>query len=167
MAANTINSCTWYRFTLVHRPGFSLDIINDGDAHEDGKLQIAPTGCYTGQHWQLIPSLSGQYRLRTWYTGPDMYLDVRSENDLDPHLTSEGPKIGRCWYVVLNNDGTVKLQLQIAGQDYFLGSKYDESWSRNWRPFLSERGDPSQIWKMESVGRVNPNFDTKPHDVGW
>jgi len=153
VAASTINACTWYRFTLVHRPGFSLDIINDGHAHEDGKLQIAPTGNYSGQLWQVIPSLDGRYRLRTMYTGPEMYLNVRSENNLEPHLTSEGPEIGRHWHVVPNGDGTVKLQLKIAEKEYFLGSAEKESFlGSKYIPVLSEQ---EEIWEMGSVAPIN------------
>lgn len=96
-----------------------------------------------------------------------MYLNVRSENNLDPHLTSEGPEIGRHWHVAPNGDGKVKLQLKTAEKEYILGPKYDESWFRNHRPILSEQEDPSQIWKMESIARINPNFDTGQRTVGW
>ena len=114
MTTSVLRPDTWYRFTLPHRPGYSLDIINDGHAHEDGKLQIAPTGNYSGQFWQLIPSPSGRYRMRTMYTGPDMYLTVRDEDNLDPHLTAENGKTETLWHIIPYDNDTVKIKLNVS-----------------------------------------------------
>ncbi len=168
MAVSTLRPDTWYRFTLPQRPGYALDIINDGHAHEDGKLQIAPTGDYSGQLWQLIPSLSGQYRMRTMYTGPDMYLTVRSEDNIDPHLTAESRKSRRLWHIVPCSNDTVKIKLNVSGRDYYLGSKYDANWFRLHRPVLSNQEDETQIWKTETVRSIEePIFDAGRYDMGW
>jgi immune inhibitor A len=167
MAVSTLRPDTWYRFTLPYRPGYSLDVINDGHAHEDGKLQIAPTGNYSGQHWQLIPSASGTYRMRTMYTGPDMYLTVRGEDNLDPHLTHESGKAGRFWHIVPCSHGTVKIKLNESGQDYYLGSKDDANWFRAQRPVLSHQEDQTQVWQTEIVRLIEePIFDAGRH-MGW
>lgn len=168
MAVSTFRPDTWYRFTLPNRPGYSLDIINDGHAHEDGKLQIAPTGNYSGQFWQLIRSPSDRYRIRTMYTGPDMYLTVRDEDNLDPHLTAESGKVGRLWHIVPCGNGTVKIKLNVSGRDYWLGSKHDTNWSRSQRPVLSHQEDQTQVWKAESVRPIGElSFDTAQRITGW
>src|SRR2546421_9794865 len=88
---------TWYRLSINGLPGVCLDVINDGHAHEDGKLQMAPIGNYSGQHWQFLPSPEGSYCLRTMYTGTDMFLHYNYDHD--PHLTRETAKLGARWYL--------------------------------------------------------------------
>jgi hypothetical protein len=102
------------------------------------------------------------------YTGPDMYLTVRSVDNLDPHLTAESGKIGRLWHIVPCGNGTVKIKLNVSGRDYWLGSKHDANWFRFQRPVLSHHEDQTQVWKAESVRPIEePIFDSGRHAMGW
>ena len=106
--------------------------------------------------------------MRTMYTGPDMYLTVRSEDNLDPHLTAEGGKAGKLWDIVHCGSDTVKIQLNLSGQDYWLGSKHDANWFRYQRPVLSHQYDQTQVWKIETVRSIEESiFDTGRDAMGW
>ncbi|KAK5673923.1 hypothetical protein LTS10_013304 [Elasticomyces elasticus] len=86
MSQPQLNPFLWYRLTTDNLPGVCLDVVNDGTAHTEGKLQMSPTGVYTGQRWQVLPPPEGSFCMRTSYTGTDMLLCFQR---LDAHLTCQ------------------------------------------------------------------------------
>jgi hypothetical protein len=170
MSLQPIDPNSWYRLSLRCIPDFCLDVINNGHAHEDGLLQIAPVGNFTGQHWQFVPSNDGTYTLRTWYTGTRMLLDVRNDKPTDPHLTEDPPTLGRFWKLLPRFDGTWRIVNQRSGDSFALGPKSDLSWSRAERLEMSEGDTERQQWtvtKIREIGDEAPEYRLVSPMLGW
>jgi hypothetical protein len=149
-----ISSGTWYRLTNISLPDVCLDVINNGRSHIDGWLQMAPIGNYSGQHWQIIPTLEGAYRLRTQYTGPEMFLDVRDNGNDDPHLIDTRQSPQQQWRFVPNGNESFRLINEASGPELFFGAHVDESWSRARKLWMRPTDASDQIWKITPIGPI-------------
>lgn len=77
---SNFNDRMWYRLKNTYQPTtHCLDVINDNGTDSTGLLQMAATGKFSGQYWQLKPNDDGSYRLRTMFLGPNRQLGVRDD----------------------------------------------------------------------------------------
>lgn len=114
------NPRMWYRLTNTFQ-GHSLDVVNDGAGNAEGLIQMARTGNFSGQYWQIVPNGgAGTYALRTWFLGANRQLDVYGDDKLKPHLANAGPYSGQIWKIAPWGDGTWHLENTYSGSDYYL-----------------------------------------------
>lgn len=83
---------TWYRLHPSNDASLAIDVINDGRAHIDGNLNLAPTGRFSGQFWNIRPAESDDprhgsplYVLATMYLGASMVLTAGAPVRLAPY----------------------------------------------------------------------------------
>jgi hypothetical protein len=80
-----------YEIRNVHQgDGFSLDVWHDGN-HANDSLCLAAIADVTGQAWTLTPWGDGTYRLTNDFTGPERFLDLRSDNHDPCFATGNNP----------------------------------------------------------------------------
>ncbi|KAI9774896.1 MAG: hypothetical protein M1840_000112 [Geoglossum simile] len=168
MTLQSFKSDHWYRLTVDYLPGVCLDVIGGWQAGEEGRLQMAPIGNYSGQYWQLVPSKAGTYWLRTMYTGPYMFLDVRDTDRTHPSLADDGPAPGRYWHFIPCADGTFKLENDYTGEGFFFGPRHDSDWFRSERLAMCQDDDPRQHWTITITSQISePAFKVVEMDRGW
>jgi hypothetical protein len=162
------NPFNWYRLSIRNLPGVCLDVINDGTAHEQGKLQMAPVGNFSGQHWQFLPALDGSFCMRTMYTGTDMLL---SAGDDDVRLTREPERDGKRWYLehVYDHESApfrLRLGLLAASNQCYLTPCPTPGWFNNQRLHAKTLGNPSEQqteWTITIIGPISiPEFVLSP-----
>ncbi|KAL7818344.1 ricin B lectin domain-containing protein [Trichoderma gracile] len=114
---NGLDSRSWYRITNPAKPGMAIDVVNDGNQQQDGQVQMAAEGNFSGQHWQLRPSRTqpGAYNLCNMWLGAGKCLDVYGNDKTRPHLATAGNYSGQQWSVEKNGNGTWKLSNSYSG----------------------------------------------------
>jgi hypothetical protein len=102
MTIPALETNTWYRLVNLGWLRKSLDVINDGKQETEGNIQVANTGDFSGQHWQLHPSKThpGYFNLVTMWLGKDSTLDVKGNDKTHPHLAKAGDGSGQRWQLV-------------------------------------------------------------------
>lgn len=82
---STFNATTWYRLTNISLPNFAFDVINNDQTATHGAVNMAATGNYSGQYWQLNPlspnrtdgnSQNDVYAINCMYQGRDRRLEI-------------------------------------------------------------------------------------------
>lgn len=69
-----------HRLRNTYQPAtHCLDVVNDDGTNSKGLVQMAATGNFFGQHWQLKPNGDGTFFLRTLFLGFDRRLGVQSD----------------------------------------------------------------------------------------
>jgi len=139
------SSAYWYRLTNTFTgPSLSLDIVNDGGLASSGTLQMAASGDFSGQYWQLIhfptPS-STTYALYTEFLGPGKRLDVYGNDKTMPHLGGAGNFSGQVWTIAPWGDGTWQLTNQYSGSGLHL-----DVYSGTLVPFMGNGDHSGQHW---------------------
>ncbi|KAH0491832.1 hypothetical protein TgHK011_003239 [Trichoderma gracile] len=114
---NGLDSRSWYRITNPAKPGMAIDVVNDGNQQQEGQVQMAAEGNFSGQHWQLRPSRTqpGAYNLCNMWLGAGKCLDVYGNDKTKPHLATAGNYSGQQWSVEKNGNGTWKLSNSYSG----------------------------------------------------
>lgn len=114
---NGLDSRSWYRIKNPAKPGMAIDVVNDGNQQQDGKVQMAAEGDFSGQHWQLRPSRinPGAYNLCNMWLGTSKFLDVYGSDKTRPHLATAGNYSGQQWRVEQQGNGTWKLSNTYSG----------------------------------------------------
>jgi len=138
----------YYRFTNGWQTGKSLDVVNDGDRND--QVQLANTGNFTGQRWQITDAGDGYYRFTNGWQ-KDKSIDVINDGDKNNqlHLVDTGNFSGQMWKITDVGDG------------YFCftnGWQTDKSLDiindgdRNTQVHLANTGNFSgQMWKVEKT----------------
>lgn len=113
----SFDSNSWYQIKNTAKPGFAIDVINDGNQLRDGKLQMAAEGNFSGQLWQLRPSKTspGAYNLCNMWLGTGKLLDVYGDDKTKPHLTDAGTYSGQQWQIQRVENSTWKLTNSYSG----------------------------------------------------
>lgn len=95
----------------------AIDVVNDGNQQQDGQVQMATEGNFSGQHWQLRPSRTnpGAYNQCNMWLGSGKYLDVYGNDKTRPHLSTAGNYSGQQWRVEQQESGTWKLSNSYSG----------------------------------------------------
>lgn len=116
-APDGLDSRSWYRIMNPAKPGMAIDVVNDGNQQQDGQVQMAAEGNFSGQHWQLRPSRTqpGAYNLCNMWLGANKCLDVYGNDKTRPHLAAAGNYSGQQWRVERNGNGTWKLSNAYSG----------------------------------------------------
>ena len=134
----------WYRLTNTFTgPNLSLDVVNDNGLNSSGQLQMATSGDYSGQYWQLSPNpnpSSSTNALFTLFLGANKRLDVFSANNT-PHLADAGNSPGQIWTITAWGDGTWQLSNQETGNGLYL-----DVYSDTHAPFLDGGDHTGQHW---------------------
>lgn len=140
----------WYRLTnRRHGLGRALDIVNDGDP-PFGHVQIAATGNYSGQHWQIVPRGDGKFKLRTMYTGTENCLDVWHNDKTRLRVARRSPSSGQYWTIAPWGDGTYKLSNNYSGSGLVLDSDVDGK-----RPYMGSGHNAGQHWRIDSIAPID------------
>ncbi|PTB64794.1 carbohydrate-binding module family 13 protein [Trichoderma citrinoviride] len=107
----------WYRIKNPAKPGMAIDVVNDGNQQQDGQVQMAAEGNFSGQHWQLRPSRTdpGAYNLCNMWLGANKCLDVYGNDKTKPHVATAGNYSGQQWRVEEQGYGTWKLSNSYSG----------------------------------------------------
>jgi len=149
MSIPALETNTWYRLQSLGWPQKSLDVINDGKQETDGNLQIANTGDFSGQHWQLRPSKShpGYFNLVTLWLGTSQALDVYGDDKTRPHLAKAGNFSGQRWQLIAQGGDVWKLTNLYSGPELFLST--DESGEKV--KMVSGGGDSYQRWTLVKI----------------
>ncbi|KAK0644625.1 ricin B lectin domain-containing protein [Cercophora newfieldiana] len=157
MSVTPLEKDTWYRLVNLGWPRKSLDVINDGKQETDGNLQIANTGDFSGQHWQLRPSKThlGYFNLVTLWLGTGRALDVHAGDKTRPHLAKAGDATGQQWQLISLGGNVWRLTNLYSGSELFLSS--DESGERV--KMEPRGGDSHQRWTLVKIrGITEPGF---------
>ena len=143
----------WYRLTNAFTgPNIALDIINDNGTASSGVLQMAPSGNFSGQYWQLVPFPSGStntYALYTLFLGPNKRLDVYGDDVTKPHLADAGNFAGQIWNIIPWGDGTWQLWNQYSGSRIHL-----DVYSDTKVPFLGDGDHSGQHWTFTPISSL-------------
>lgn len=107
---------TWYRLKNTYQPStHCLDVVNDNGTDSKGLLQMAATGNFSGQYWQLKANEDGTYCLRTMFLGPDRQLSVKDDKKT-PVLENTNPSaLAQYWTIEAwdhPQDGTWRLEVR-------------------------------------------------------
>jgi immune inhibitor A len=141
------DSRKWYRITNTFQ-GHSLDVINDGAGNAEGLIQMARTGNFSGQFWQIVPSGgAGTFALRTLFLGASRQLDVYGDDKLKPHLAIAGNFSGQIWKIAPWGDGTWHLENAYSGSDFYLDTM---------------EGGPRVAMNQANVGRPTQRWTITP-----
>ncbi|KAL2210265.1 M6 metalloprotease [Sarocladium strictum] len=141
------DSRKWYRITNTFQ-GHSLDVINDGAGNAEGLIQMARTGNFSGQFWQIVPSGgAGTFALRTLFLGASRQLDVYGDDKLKPHLAIAGNFSGQIWKIAPWGDGTWHLENTYSGSDFYLDTM---------------EGGPRVAMNQANVGRPTQRWTITP-----
>ncbi|KAK4069185.1 hypothetical protein Trihar35433_5764 [Trichoderma harzianum] len=146
--SNGLDSGSWYRIMNSARPGMTIDVVNDGNQQQDGQVQMAAEGNFSGQHWQLRPSRTnpGAYNLCNMWLGSDKCLDVYGNDKTRPHLATAGNYSGQQWRVEQQGNGTWKLSNSYSGPLALSADAYGAELSLK-DPQLS----PAMSWTLQPI----------------
>ena len=140
----------WYRLTNAYTgPNIALDVVNDNGTASSGILQMAPSGNFSGQYWQLIPypsASSNTYALFTSFLGPNKRLDVYGNDATKPHLSDAGNYSGQIWTISPWGDGTWRLWNQFSGSSLHL-----DVYSDTKVPFMGDGDHTGQHWTFTPI----------------
>src|SRR5437660_6835330 len=109
----SIDTSFYYRLTNKFQgPGQSLDVQTDGS----GRLKMAPSADFSGQHWRLFQVGAGKYALRTAYLGECFSLDIINDSKKEtPWLNATGNFSGQSWTLAPWDAKTYKLWNDFTG----------------------------------------------------
>lgn len=148
-----LNLTTWYRLQPAALPELSLDVINDGTQLTAGKLQLARTGDFSGQHWRLVPSAThlGYFRLVTMWLGPARALDVYGADAALLRLAETGDEVaGQQWQLIGQGGDVWRLTNMESGPDrMFLD--ITEDWSL---VVMTEGRRETQLWRLVGIREI-------------
>jgi immune inhibitor A len=117
--ADKFDTKTWYRLKNTFQPAtHCLDVVNDNGASSNGFLNMAATGNFSGQHWQLKPNGDGTYFLRTLFLGSDKQLGVQSDKKTPILQPANSSAKGQYWTIGQwdhPQDGTWHLEVRHRG----------------------------------------------------
>lgn len=109
----------WYRLKNTFQPAtHCLDVVNDNGTSSKGFLNMAATGNFSGQHWQLKPNGDGTYFLRTLFLGSDKQLGVQSDKKTPILQPANSSAKGQYWTIGQwdhPQDGTWHLEVKHRG----------------------------------------------------
>jgi len=149
----------WYRLTNTFTgPTMSLDVVNDSGPTSSGELQMAPTGNYSGQYWQLVHypyDSSPTFALFTEFLGANKRLDVYGNDATMPHLGDAGDYTGQIWTISAWGDGTWMLTNQYSGSGLHL-----DVYSDTKVPFMGDGDHTGQHWIFTEEASVSPFSST-------
>jgi hypothetical protein len=148
----TFSANSWYRLTnLFLGPTISLDVVNDNGTSSSGTLKMAATGDYSGQYWQIKLSSTGNtYSLCTNFLGPNMRLDVTSNNPTTPYLAPTSGDAGQIWTISTWGDGTWYLTNQFTGSGLHL-----DTYSDTYVPFMGDGDHTGQHWNISEIEAIS------------
>lgn len=148
-----LNLTTWYRLQPAALPELSLDVVNDGTQLTAGKLQLARTGDFSGQHWRLVPSAThlGYFRLVTMWLGPARALDVYGADAALLRLAETGDEVaGQQWQLIGQGGDVWRLTNMESGPDrMFLD--ITEDWSL---VVMTEGRRETQLWRLVGIREI-------------
>lgn len=145
--APTFSSGVWYRFTNLYLgSASSLDVVNDNGVNSVGTLQMAATGDYSGQYWQIVGSPGSGYYLRTSFLGSNMRLDVTTGTAPTPHLAPAAGDDGQIWTFTPWSDGTYRLTSKATGDGLHL-----DTYSDTKAPFMGDGDHSGQHWNITEI----------------
>jgi hypothetical protein len=147
----SLDTSFWYRLTNNFQgPGQALDVKADGS----GRLKMAATADYSGQHWRLVELGSAKYALRTEYLGDCFSLDVINEGAKNtPWLNATGNYSGQSWSLTPWSDRrTYKLSNDFNGPEKSL-NVYGESFE----PFVDTGDHSGQHWVFTPLRKITGN----------
>ncbi|KAK0616209.1 ricin B lectin domain-containing protein [Immersiella caudata] len=157
MPIPALETNTWYRLVNLGWPRKSLDVVNDGKQETEGNIQVANTGDFSGQHWQLRPSKThpGYFNLVTMWLGKDRALDVKGNDKTHPHLAKAGNVSGQRWQLIGMGGDVWKLTNLYSGPELFLST--DEGGERV--KMVPGGGDSYQRWTLVKIREITePGF---------
>ena len=132
----------------------SLDVVNSGARNA---LRLAPTGLFSGQHWNVTPVRNGSFHLTTEWQGKTKRLDIANDGRNDtPILAPAGDFSGQYWRIEpsRSRSGYFTLSTEWQGPGKRLDIAND---GRNDKPRLAAAGNVSgQNWLFTRVARVGP-----------
>ncbi|KAL1653625.1 hypothetical protein SLS61_003773 [Didymella pomorum] len=109
----------WYRLKNTFQPAtHCLDVVNDNGTSSKGFINMAATGNFSGQHWQLKPNGDGTYFLRTLFLGSDKQLGVQSDKKTPILQPANSSAKGQYWTIGQwdhPQDGTWHLEVKHRG----------------------------------------------------
>ncbi|KAK0708685.1 ricin B lectin domain-containing protein [Lasiosphaeris hirsuta] len=158
MSIPALETNTWYRLQNLGWPRKSLDVINDGKQESEGNIQIANSGDFSGQHWQLRPSKShpGYFNLVTLWLGTGRALDVYGDDKTRPHLAKAGNYSGQRWQLIGQGGDVWKLTNLYSGPELFLST--NESGEKV--EMAAAGGDSNQRWTLIKIREIKePGFE--------
>jgi len=159
----------YYRLTTQWLgEGKSLDIVNDG---VNNKIQLAPTGNYSGQNWRFTSVGNGYYKLTTQWLGEGKSLDVVNDgrnNQL--HMTQTANYSGQSWKLTDLGNGYVRLTTQWQGDSKSLDVVNDGK--NNLLQLAGTNNYSGQYWKLTRLGAIQketrPSTPLKPAaNLSW
>lgn len=156
----TISPQSWYRLTNLYLgPGISLDVINDAGTNSSGKLQMASTGRFSGQYWQILSASSSTFSLRTMFLGPTMCLSVvagaapNTNNVYYPQLAPKDGSSAQTWKIETLSDGTFRLSSEAQE------GLYMDTYADTHELFLGTADHSGQHWKIDAIEAItDPAF---------
>lgn len=109
---------TWYRLKNSFQPStHCLDVVNDNGANSKGLLQMAATGNFSGQYWQLKSNDDGTYCLCTMFLGAERQLGVKDDKTTLVLEAANPSAKGQYWTIGAwdhPQDGTWHLEVRAA-----------------------------------------------------
>lgn len=145
IAQDNIDTGYYYRLTTQWQgDGKSLDVVNDGT---NNKIQLAPTGNFTGQYWRFTSLGNGFYKMSTQFLGTGKSLDVVNDGKNNQlQIANTGNYSGQSWKITPVGNGFYRLTTQWQGDGKSLDVVND---GKNNRLQLAPTGDYSgQMWKL-------------------
>ena len=149
--AAAIDENSYYRLTTKWQgPGKSLDVVNDGS---NNRLQLAPTGDYSGQSWRFQSVGNGYYRLTTSWQGPGISLDVVNDGRNNKlQLAPTGDYGGQYWKVAPAGNGYYRLTTKWQGPGKSLDVVNDGG--NNQLQLADTANVSGQLWKLTAVSKI-------------
>lgn len=118
--ATRFDAETWYRLTNTYQPStHCLDVVNDNGTDSKGLLQMAATGNFSGQYWQLKANDDGTYCLRTMFLGPNRQLSVKDDKKTPVLETVNSSAMAQYWTIEAwdhPQDGTWRIEVRQVRQ---------------------------------------------------
>lgn len=163
------NPRMWYRLRNTYQPStHCLDVINDNGTDSEGLIQMAVTGKFSGQYWQLKANENGSYCLRTMFLGPERQLGVKDDKKT-PILQAANPA-ARAQYWTIEpwgspQDGTWHLEVGYLHPCacHLLTHHVQNAWTEQSRYLdtmeggrkvemnQANNGRPTQRWTIEPI----------------
>ncbi|KAF3002949.1 hypothetical protein E8E13_003957 [Curvularia kusanoi] len=146
------DSRMWYRLKNTYQPStHCLDVVNDNGLESQGLLQMAATGNFSGQFWQLKANDDGTYFLRTMFLGAERHLSVKDDK-ATPFLELANPSAKAQYWTIgaweHPQDGTWHLENAWTEQ-----SRYLDTVEGGPKVAMNQgnSGRPTQRWTIEPV----------------
>ncbi len=162
---NNIDTGYYYRLTTQWQgDGKSLDVVNDG---KNNRIQLAPTGNFTGQYWRFTSLGNGFYKMSTQFLSDSKSLDVVNDGKNNQlQITNTANYSGQSWKITPIGNGFYRLTTQWQGDGKSLDVVNDGK--NNRLQLAPTAGYSGQMWKLTRLTPIQKESlpPTPPKPVG-